>query len=294
MRELSSGIFVGITFDAAGNLWAATTLAVAGFPQVLKFEVNEASNGLTGVSRAFPLNPFVPGDPPAGFAPTDIAVDPVSERVWVTTESNQGARPDAYFQNPVDAEGNLNELPATNGWERRSSTFSDPRTVVHADTSGNAWLGMAGGNGAINGYVVRLLTLDKSRYLGDDTGVASLEDLDRFGNNGDPNEETTITIAVGSESAPFTVTEQDDTGRFSQSFRIVPSDTAGVEGNVFQVNSSASDVPVVASYTFTGANDPPTDPPRELTAIASWANIVPFDDDLWIGNDLCFLRSLRW
>ena len=292
VRDLGSAAFLGIAFDAIGNLWAVTDSTVGGHPLILKFESDGApgvaATVLTGVFRELPLNPFVGtgSGAPAGFLPTDIAVDPFTGRVWVTTESsNQGPMNTAYYQDP-DASGDLETDPAVNNWGVVTSTF-DQHTVVHADASGNAWFGMAGSSAsseALNGYVVRLLTLDKSRYLGDVTGVATLVDLTLAGDGTAP-----VTLAIGGDSRDFNPSETGaDSGTFVQTFHIVPSGTAGGSGSEFQVSSSAADVPVEARYEFTDASDVD----RELTATASWANIVKFEDDLWIGS--CFLRSLGW
>jgi DNA-binding beta-propeller fold protein YncE len=285
--ELGAGVIRGIAFDAAGSLWAATTATVSGFPQLLKFEADAASGGFAPVPKSFPLNPFVGtgGGAPAGFAPTGIAVDPITGRVWVTTESNQGPMNSAYFQALADPSGDLQTDPAGNGWGVVTSIF-DRFTVVHADTAGNAWFGMAGAGAsgeALNGYVVRLLTLDKSRYLGTDTGVATLFDLTLAGAGTAP-----LSIAVAGESRAFTPPEEAaEPGTFVQTFSIAPSDEAGGSGEEFLASSSADDVPVQALYAFTDANDQP----RELTATASWANIVSFEDDLIVGGP-CFLGIL--
>ncbi|MDF1556488.1 MAG: hypothetical protein P1P84_25750, partial [Deferrisomatales bacterium] len=251
VRELGSGVFAGITFDAAGNLWAATTSTVSSVPQLLKFEADGAlgtpPTGLTGGVKNFPLNPFVGSGVPAGFLPTDIAVDGLTGRVWVTTSSsNQGAMKTAYFQDPADASGDLNDDPGGNNWEVVSRDF-DSHTVVHTDTAGNAWFGMAGSSEALNGYVVRLLTLDKSRYLGGATGVATLFDLSLAGSGS-----ALISIAVASDNREFSPAETPaGSGTFVQTFRIVPSGEAGGSGEEFLASSSATDVPVKASYTFT-------------------------------------------
>ena len=97
-----------------------------------------------------------------------------------------------------------------------------------------------------------------------------------------------MTLILARDSRDFTVDEDDgDTGRFVQVFffSLSPSSTS----DVFEVSSSADDVPVLAAYPF----DDSLGNPQELTAAATWANIVPFEDDLIIGEK-CFLRSLAW
>jgi len=280
VHDLGSRNFQRIAFAADGSLWAVTT--GVGNP-ILKFAVNGTEDGLVGPPLEYP---FTPDNPPGGMLPRDLAVDRITGRVWVTiTGANQDAGKNAYHQLP-DAVGNL-----TGGaWERVFNPF-DAHTVVHADVSGNIWLGMGGDStDALNGYVVRLLNLDKSRYLGDTNGVVSLVDYAVFADNGAANETATVTLSVGSESRDFEVIEQDDTGRFTQTFQISPSGAAGGEGSLFLASSTADDVAVEATYVFTDANAAE----RKLSAFATWANIVPFDDDLWVGGGLCFVRSLGW
>jgi len=97
---------------------------------------------------------------------------------------------------------------------------------------------------------------------------------------------------VGSDARDFgEVIEQGDSGRFTLQFQISPSaGTDKGEGSLFLASSTADDVKVEATYTFTDANAVE----RELSASATWANIVKFNDDLWVGGGLCFLGSLGW
>jgi hypothetical protein len=209
----------------------------------------------------------------------DIAVQPVTGVIWVATDRG------AYFQEPID--DSLSSQDCTNadetcrGWRLQDSTVTDRIDVVFADPSGNIWFGTDRG---ARGLLVRLLTLDSSRYLGDGaTATASLEDLVAFAGNGQ-EDTATVDATVGNTTKPLTSMEEDDTGQFSFSFTF---STSTESDDTFLVSSGTEGVPVVVTYTFLDA----VGNQRSLIATASWANIVDFDDDFFI-NGPCFLRTL--
>lgn len=212
----------------------------------------------------------------------DLTVEKITGTIWIGTTEG------AYFQRPQD--GVLADADCTGqdasciGWRLESSTAADRVDVAFADGSGNLWFGTDRG---VRTFIVRLLTLSSSRYLGEVTASALLEDLPNFAANGKSGETAALDITVGGTKKTITATEVGDTGEFVFSFSFSVS-AAPAESSVFSVASSTTGVPVEAKYTFRdslGAE-------RSLTAVSSWANIVPFEDGLIVDGP-CFIEALK-
>jgi hypothetical protein len=93
-----------------------------------------------------------------------------------------------------------------------------------------------------------------------------------------------VEATVGGETKPLTATEDGDTGQFTFRFTISLSTDSD---DTFLVGSTAEAVPIVVVYPFIDADGNE----QTLVATASWANIVDFQDDLFI-NGPCFLDTL--
>lgn len=258
-----------ITFDPAGNLWALS----AG-RDVIRF--NAAFDPTSG-QGSFPNRTDFTIDLSALRTVHSLAVDPFTGTVWVGTDLG------AYFQELQG--GNLasqvcggGDDPGVGCWALDTTpnfTQADRVDRIYADPSGNTWFGT---NRGLRGRIVRLLSLNSSTYLGGAAqAVVSLEDLPGFAGNGE-TDTATVEFSVGSASENLTATEEGDTGRFTFTVRL--ADLADVP--------SSDGVDVTVEYAFLDPNQAE----RTLVARARWANIVSFEDDLWIGG-LCFLEALR-
>ncbi|MBE0616910.1 MAG: hypothetical protein IH608_03135, partial [Proteobacteria bacterium] len=251
----------GMTADPGGNIWVATT---TGTGKVVLRYPNDALTGGAPLAAA-PARFDVPVDVVRGDL-TDIAVDAINRVVWLSTD--QGAWFDA-----LDAEGRL-----SGSWQRQATDATAVQSV-QVDAAGNVWLGgSTSATGGLEALLLRLLTTDSSRYLGFGTpATVTVLDFD-LSQNG---LEDTILVTVNGKSFDFS--ETGDTGVFSRS--LVFSESGAGEDEI-QVTSSSTDTPVEIAYGYD-----PEDPEKVLRAVASWANIVDFEDDAWIGGP-CFLEAL--
>jgi ligand-binding sensor domain-containing protein len=257
-----------LAFDPAGNLWALS----AG-RDVIRF--NAAFGGASGPG-SFPSRSDFRIDASLRDMRA-LAIDPFTGTVWVGTD--QGA----YFQEPQG--GTLasrvcgtGDAPGVGCWALDTTpnfTQTDRVDRIYADPSGNTWFGT---NRGLRGRIVRLLSLNSSTYLGGAAqAVISLEDLPGFAGNGQ-TDTATVELSVGTASTTLEAGEEGDTGRFTFTVRL--ADVADVPGS--------DGVDVSVAYAFLD----PDQQERTLVARARWANIVSFEDDLWIGGP-CFLEALR-
>jgi hypothetical protein len=258
-----------LTFDPAGNLWALS----AG-RDVVRF--NAAFDPTSG-QGSFPTRSDFAIDVSPLRAMLALAVDPFTGTVWVGTDLG------AYFQTPLG--GTLasrvcggGDEPGAGCWALDTTpnfTQADRVDRIHADPSGNTWFGT---NRGLRGRIVRLLSLNSSTYLGGGAqAVVSLEDLPGFAGNAE-TDTATVEVNVGTASTILEALEEGDSGRFTFSVRL--ADVADVPGS--------DGVDVIVEYAFLD----PDQLERTLVARGRWANIVSFEDDLWIGG-LCFLEALR-
>ncbi len=259
---LLGGSIRSLAFDQAGNLWLTTESN----PQaVVRFDVNGTADGLVNTPVPFQFGI-------SNRSPADIAVDLFTDEVWVTTVQSNAlttSREGPYSQLP---DGLLNLAP--DGWNLDTQLQRDPTFVVYTDPSGNVWTGTDQG---VRARIVRLLTLDQSTYLGEGAvATAVLEDLPEFGDNGVPGETATVSATVGGASQDLQATEEGDTGRFTFTFGLATvGSVPGPDG-----------VAVSVEYAFVDAQGID----RALTALARWANIVDFKDEVILG--VCFLEAL--
>lgn len=259
-----AGTVRDLTFDADGNLWASTSNNA-----IIRFQA--------GPDRAL-LSPAVRLDLPrfdvSGFrSPGPLAVDALEGTPWLAAVDTRTARP----------EGNTYFLAADNTWQQdQGEALFASTSALLADAAGNLWFGTDRG---VRARIVRFLVLDQSRYLGEGArATLLLEDLSFAGNGGAPDQ-ASVTVTAGGAPKTLQATEQEgDAGKFSFSFGFSLASDAP---DVFLVTSTADGVPIEVAYDFTGTDGVV----RTLTATGSWANVEPFEDDLWLGGP-CFLRAL--
>ena len=250
---------VDLAFDAEGNLWAlgeTNTGVVVWAYRAGDLAESPGSAVPALADEALPLDPGTP---------TGIAVDDVKAAVWVVAD--QAALPESAYHQGFSPE----TLELSGGWQARD-TEGQALTAVYADPAGNIWIGSDGG---VEALILRILSVDNSRYVGFGTpATVTVIDVENAGAG---------QVEVRINGTPHEVPEVEGTpGVFTRSF--VFSEEGG-EGAI-QVTSSAADVPITFEYHYD-----PEDDRRVLTATASWANVKPFEDDLWIGGP-CFVRTL--
>lgn len=156
---------------------------------------------------------------------------------------------------------------------------SDEVQSVHVDKAGNIWFATDEG---VEGAIIRILSLNDSKFIGFDSRavLTVIEALKK-----DDGEESQITVSVDSGTkTDLILTEKGDTGVFVGSFKFTEGDAA----NAIKVSSSAEATTIKFTYNFDEL-----DKNKILTAEASWANEVEFEDDFLIGGP-CFLEAFKF
>jgi hypothetical protein len=302
-----------IALDDGGDLWVAERSGLSTLRRIFRYTAADLLTWAQGGSEPTPvIGEFDPSAPGSRYTDprdiTDLSVNsfPVDQEVWVAT--NQGAffqrvspggalfdpklcglgpaSGPADWESPFDDEdaaGNSCADPGT-GWhpvpQKNSESLEAVREnfgAVLADPVGNVWLGSDSGVRAI---IARSLTLSGSRFIGTAARTTVFISDDNF-----PDQDVTVTVKVGSTSQDFAV-PLDSTGQGELTFGYTFSDASdpSVPPHLFPVTSSATGVDIEVSYKVTAD--------FSLTALASWAQIIPFEDDLWIGGP-CFLQLLE-
>lgn len=210
-----------------------------------------------------------------------IAINPETNGVWIGTDNG------AYTQIP-DAGG----LFADEGWEVVLLTSGSRVDEIHTDPAGNVWIGYQDG---IIGLIIRNMEISSTRFIGVDAiAYVTVDDL-FFYDNGvsgetlpydrepDGTDDFILSATVGGDTKQLSAQEEADSGRFTTAFGF---SLGASSANVFQVSGS-SDVKITVTYSYRDINSVQ----RTIVRTASWANIVEFEDDLWIGGP-CFVDSL--
>jgi hypothetical protein len=244
----------------------------------------------------------------SGFNINDIDVSPTDGVVWLATTGFAFFQvPDAgVFDQRVCYPGNWEDpsddyysdsgaadcTTVGSGWRhifKRSSaiegvsneTFQNYGSLL-VDRGENAWLGSDYG---VRGFISRFLSLNATRFIGlGKTAIVSLDDVD-------PGAGGYIKITVASKSAKVNAVF-DENGRmvpiyFGFTFSEVdPSVSPTPNPLLFPVTSTADGVPVTVEYYRSAADTVAT-----LTAAATWAQIIAFEDDAFIGGP-CFLKTI--
>lgn len=307
----------GLAVDGTGNLWVAEANGV-GTPRRIFFY--PAANLLAWAqSPGTVAEPepqvalFNPGAANSVYTTarniTDLAVNPLTGDVWVATTAG------AFFQETAPAAalfgqklcGLGTEWPSpaddvdaaavvcdevNRGWhpmpQRQSETQQaaaggqggESVSAVFLDSVGNAWLGS---DKSIRGIIARSLSLSGNRFIG--VGARAQVFLN---DDIQAGQAVSVRVTVGGAAAEIPlVLDEAGNGTIEFGFTYSASDPT-VAPHRFTVTSSAAGIPITVTYDYTNS----LGEPASLVAIASWAEIVEFEDDLWIGGP-CFLRSLE-
>ncbi len=242
-----------LAFDADGRLWVlGGNVSGSTLTNATVWKYDD----LAASPDAYPFS-----GPGSTYALRAIAVDDELGVVWVATSSG------AWFQEK-DATGGL-----PGSWTDGELPTADRNVyAVYADPAGNLWFGTDQG---VNGLLARLLSLDNSKYIGYGTAMSvQVVDLAAAGAG---------SIQVEVQGTPRDVPETSP-GVFARSFRF--AEDAGGDDGLVEVSSSATSVEIAAEYGYD-----PADATKKLSAIASWSNEQPFEDDFWLGGP-CFFDLL--
>jgi len=205
-------------------------------------------------------------------------INPAGTVIWVGTDVG------AFFQIEDPAAGEL----TTAGWVQADTGGADQFVKVYVDPSGNLWFGSSFG---VRSLLSRLVTVSSTRFVGFGAR-ATIDLLDVNPNAPGPAPETppeTLTVDIvkqGSDTpeVTLTATRQPGTNSYQASFTFAAET---VEGQSLGVTSSAENAVFEVLYRFG-----PETARRELPRPSfSWANVVEFEDDAWIGGP-CFLSAL--
>jgi hypothetical protein len=312
--DLADLVTVGaITLDGAGNLWVAQT-TTSSAQAIFRYVAADLEAWATNVTSepAVPSPSFFDPQDPNGASNyfdvrqiNELSVNDDTSELWVATEkgaffqdfslnllspklcSQGGSWPDS------DDDEDVSGTPFScfgpgNGWHPLPQSESDIATngsatnenfgAVLADSSANVWLGSDAG---FRSVIARLLTLSGTRFIGVGKTV-EIQLTDITVDDGDP---VTVNVAVGSETLDIDLTGSG--GQYTGSFGF----TFGTEPPVapsylFPVTSTAAGLPITVTYIYNAT------PELKLIATASWAEIVPFEDDLLIGGP-CIIRTME-
>ncbi len=158
-----------------------------------------------------------------------------------------------------------------------------------ADSAGNMWFGttVSDAQGVSRYGNAGIISLDSSLYL--NTSAVATITLQDDGLNTDPGtrEQKAVVVTSGSDPAGIIVilVETDvDTGVFQGQFGFAngPSQQGASPPLIMVVNKDT------VTVTYVDA-----DPPGVRTASATWSNIYPFDDTLWIPGG-CFIATAAY
>ncbi|MBI5015801.1 MAG: hypothetical protein HZB55_09970 [Deltaproteobacteria bacterium] len=267
---------VGLAFDANRTLWVA---ARRGSDSYELYRYPYTGNPDHPYDRLHRRGPYRLGDSLRLIR--SIAVDPLSAAgtvVWVGTDRG------AFYQVVDPATGDL----VSDGWLAADTSVSDTDVKVYVDPSGNLWFGSSFG---VRSLVSRLLTMSSDRFVGYGTrAVIDLVDINPNAPGPPPDAPPdTLTVfivkedgQVSSAELELTATRQPGSNTYRAEFTFAATT---VPGQALGVTSSAQDVVYEVVYPFGPSR-------REVPRPSfSWANIVPFEDDLWIGGP-CFLNAL--
>ncbi len=304
----------GLAMDEDQNLWVAERTSIGKSRTISKFTASALTFFEAPGTQPTPgINFFDPGaenalgDPISAYFEerdiNDIAVNPINGDVWLATTKG------AFFQSP-DASGDFDsklcgtgidwDSPADDvdllgvscagdggGWHPVPQNVTEAQLAINEnfgsvflDSAGNAYLGSDTG---IRAVIARQLSLSGTRFIGyDKIATVTLED-DTVGVG-----TVVVDVSVGSTSATIPAIATG-VGSFTVDFGFTETEgsDATVSPHNFYIGSTSEDVDITVTYTYTTADGVD----RTLDASATWANIVEFTDDAFIGG-FCFIGEL--
>jgi hypothetical protein len=311
-----------IALDALGDLWVAEVATSRDEQRIFRYDATDLLSWAAGGLEPSFVPPPPPESPPISiytFNPNDadsaalgsnplpndrrrinaISVNNATSELWLATDKG------AFFQdfslgtlNPKvcslgtdwadpDDDLDITDTPCTtagNGWHpvpQKNSELTRATVenfgAVLSDVGGNVWLGSDAGLRAV---IARVMALSGTRFIGVGATVGvSLTDITVV--DGDP---VTVEVEVGSETATLPLTGSG--GDYSASFGFTLGTTStAAPPYLFQVEPTAAGVPITVTYNS-------LDGLVQLIATASWAEIIDFEDDLWIGGP-CMIRAME-
>ena len=318
--ERVDALFFQATGAGSPCLWAVEDdTGTSGRRWLVRYD-NLDTAPVIGLAAAIDRACFDDTNPLDSCNPTDLAINSVTGEFWIATTKDAlfqildpAADPsrwsrvcdegpswsdpadDVYLGDPCNA--------ANTGWRPVPKELGEPVLnnteqncgAVFADPAGNVWLGSDFG---LRALVVRYLTLNGTRFIGiDKRALVTLEDgeaeavLDLPNDPGDDPAlpDLPITVQVGATVATFYVLP-DINGVYQLAFGFTTAaenDPVADPLHRFPVTPSVEGEEILVLYEFLDAQGGT----RTLEALATWAEIVPFEDDLWIGGP-CFLDLL--
>ncbi|PLX41975.1 MAG: hypothetical protein C0609_10515 [Deltaproteobacteria bacterium] len=149
-----------------------------------------------------------------------------------------------------------------------------------SDSGGNVWLGSSLG---IRGFISRYMALSATRYIGvNSIAEVNLDDVN-------PGAAPYISITVGSNTVQQPIL-LDSEGKLTLYFGFTYDEELTLSPLTFPVTSTPDGVDITVEY-YKDINDILDNLPPTLRAAATWAEILDFEDDLFIGGP-CFLETL--
>lgn len=302
----------GIAVDLAGNLWVAE----AGFGSItksrviLRFAKDDIKAWVNGGVEPTPaISRFDPGDLARSVYNDErfintLEVSPSTGDVWLGTTLG------AFFQKPdlagqmsphlcgqgLDWDSSLDDEDAAGdpctatatGWRptpqsatETTSATTESFGAIYLDELGNSYLGS---NRYIRAIISRNLSMSGTRFIGENARVTLvlLDDTVLPAN-------AKVTVKVDANSRDITMT-QTEPGRYVTSFGFTFSGTFNPVDpqNRFPVTSSKAST-IDVSYTF--VDDANVTHVFSLPT-ATWVEIAPFQDDLWLGGGPCMIKTL--
>ena len=305
----------GLAVDVKGNLWVAEQGGGVGpRRRILRYEAAALKAWTTGAGEPAPkVFEFNPGDPASASTVERtinvLKVSPSSGEIWVGTSKFNSEVGGAYFQK---LDGNDSLSPklcqtgdnwgssqddvdlfgvscATNGsgWKPTPQAVTETALAtrenfdaIFLDKLGNAWLGS---DTAIRAVITRNLTLSGTRFIGQSATVT----VSLFDDTILPAQ-ASVKVKVDAKEETLLMTPvSPGQYRLGFGFTFNQGSNPAPAPHLFPVDSKKVS-PIEVTYTYSDV----LGLPHSITLLASWVEIVPFEDDLWLGGGPCLIRSL--
>jgi len=245
-------------------------------PPYLNFDLGLASNRVTGIA-------FQVIDDPAPVAWISHLTDSINHNGGVSrfdANLSGGNRITVFREDPlVDPENEVNG-PASN------SVGS-----VAADSEGNVWFGtkVPDAAGVSRFGNAGILSLDRSVYV--NISVVATVTLQDDGLNADPGvvDRWFVTVTSSSDSNGIRRLDMIETGPNTGVFLGHFGFTKGTTN----INAYPPLLEVSDGNTVTVTYED-FDPRKTRTKTATWEDVYPFSDDLWIGDFPCFIATAAY
>ncbi|PLX38905.1 MAG: hypothetical protein C0608_11520 [Deltaproteobacteria bacterium] len=295
--------------DIGGDLWYAqkgvdTGISVSSrLRRVGKYVNNAGSYQRVSVADFEPPQGYYTND---SFLVTDFTVDSETGAIWLATTGR------AFYQTPdingfyssrvcepgdwTDPSDDFYSVDSSScafaggGWrpimKNDNLTEGVPNSTPHqyfkavSDGGGNIWLGSSLG---VRGFISRYMALSATRYI----GVNSVAEVNLDDVSPGPAPYISITVGANTVQQPILL---DAEGKLTLYFGFTYDEQLILSPLTFPVTSTPDGVDITVEY-YKDIDDILNSLPPTLTAAATWAEILDFEDDLFIGGP-CFLETL--